>query len=778
MNKTALLLLFCFGICFPALAQEIEFKESDNRISKSITSTREPYPMHVSHELNSPEKLQQLRALNKNMERRNSAKSAADNVGDERAFFVFNFINENYESKNFRLMRKGNATQIWFEVAEINNGHLNEAVADSMFKYLEDVSPQHSFNPEMGIIELLNTYMGSPPNYDGDELVDFLITDIKDGYDPEENPGYTGGFFYGVDQFPDTNPGSYRSNERDVLYIDSYPGIFSNGEISALKPLSTLAHEYQHLIHYNYNGRLGHDELAFINEGQSGFAQLLSGYQPYDYNLALYLNNTNIDLFRWSGTGNENVYADYSRAAAFSSYMWDYLGFEHSGHLTQSPFSGVSGIEDALQKSGSSLTFAELLANWSIANLVNNKEKAGNDAFGYNHLFLSTLKATVPSENPSISNRVESVKPGAIKYLAFQQAKDVTVSVQFPSSGNAKLVLDDGNSIQIQSLVSGEAASTEPDKVYNAVYLVLMNTNINAAINFIINSSGKQVYDLAGFQTHSNASTFYSNIPYYSAGGVGRLGFSNKYVAEESGFLHSVELYIVTGQDASSGNPIEVKGSGLLRVAAYTDDDGKPGEEIAADSIDFDDLTSQWQSFDVSNWALNLDIGDVFHIVYEGIVPEVNPDVNAIPIRLDDGRGKQNVTHLLTAPNTWAPIFSHEEDGTVIGQYGVWNRINLAIPTSNEMQTADLPDSYVLSQNYPNPFNPTTQIYFSLPEPQLVELSIYNSIGQKVSTLANGYFSEGMHYVTWNASGFASGVYFYRLKAEGYTKTHKMILMK
>lgn len=778
MNKTAFFLLFCFGISFSALAQQIEFKASDNRTSKAISGSKQPYPIHVSHILNSPEKLQELRELNKNMERTNRAKLTVDNVGDERAFFVANLETNEFESKNFRLMRKGNATQIWFEIAEINNGHLNDAVADSMFKYLEDISPQHSFNPDMGIIELLNTYMGTPPDYDGDGLVDFLITDIKDGYTPGGNSGYTGGFFYGVDQFPDANPDLYRSNERDVLYIDSYPGIYSDGEISALRPLSTLAHEYQHLIHYNYNGRLGHDELTFINEGQSGFAQLLSGYQPYDNNLALYLNNTNVDLFRWSGTGNENVYADYSRAAAFTSYMWDNLGFEHSGHLTQSPLSGVSGVEDALQKAGSSLTFHDLLVNWSIANLVNDKVRSQTDAYGYSHQFLKNIKASTIFENPAISNRAENVKPGAVKYLAFQQARDISVSLQFQAGGKARLILDDGNTMHIQTLESGETVSTEADKVYNAAYIVLINTNVNTAINFIINSSGKQAFDLAGFQTHSNASTFYSNLPYYNAGGVGRLGFSNKYVAEENGFLHSAELYIVAGQDASSGNPIEVKGNGLLRVAAYTDDNGIPGDEIAADSISFDELTSQWQNFDVSHWALELETGNEFHIVYEFVVPEVNPDLNAIPIRLDDGRGKQNVTFLLTAPNTWTPIFSHEENGTVIGQHGIWNRINIAIPTSNERQAAGLPRAYELYQNFPNPFNPTTRIYFALPEAQRVELHIYNSIGRKVVTLADGYFSEGTHYVIWNASGFASGVYFYRLKAENFTITRKMILMK
>jgi hypothetical protein len=100
-----------------------------------------------------------------------------------------------------------------------------------------------------------------------------------------------------------------------------------------------------------------------------------------------------------------------------------------------------------------------------------------------------------------------------------------------------------------------------------------------------------------------------------------------------------------------------------------------------------------------------------------------------------------------------------------------------------------IPESYKLHQNYPNPFNPTTMIQFDLPEEAFVTLKVYNLLGQEVATLLNNeLLTEGTQEVEFSASSFASGVYFYRLSAEGigeegttsntFNSVHKMILMK
>ncbi|MHB9028242.1 MAG: BsuPI-related putative proteinase inhibitor [Candidatus Latescibacterota bacterium] len=88
------------------------------------------------------------------------------------------------------------------------------------------------------------------------------------------------------------------------------------------------------------------------------------------------------------------------------------------------------------------------------------------------------------------------------------------------------------------------------------------------------------------------------------------------------------------------------------------------------------------------------------------------------------------------------------------------------------------PVSYQLSQNVPNPFNPSTTISFQLPSAGQVRLSVYNVAGQEVARLVDGPMAAGSHSAVFDGSRLASGVYFYRLQAEGFTNARKMLLIK
>lgn len=88
------------------------------------------------------------------------------------------------------------------------------------------------------------------------------------------------------------------------------------------------------------------------------------------------------------------------------------------------------------------------------------------------------------------------------------------------------------------------------------------------------------------------------------------------------------------------------------------------------------------------------------------------------------------------------------------------------------------PNTFRLNQNYPNPFNPSTTIAFDVAKESKVKLTVYNVIGQEVTTLVNDVRPVGEYKITWNASNLASGVYFYRLEAGGFVMTKKMLLIK
>jgi hypothetical protein len=90
----------------------------------------------------------------------------------------------------------------------------------------------------------------------------------------------------------------------------------------------------------------------------------------------------------------------------------------------------------------------------------------------------------------------------------------------------------------------------------------------------------------------------------------------------------------------------------------------------------------------------------------------------------------------------------------------------------------NVPQQFQLQQNYPNPFNPTTVINFTVPKAGYVSLKVYNSLGQEVATLVDGYKAAQTYNVNFNASNLSSGVYLYSVKFDNQTLTKKMILMK
>ncbi|MEO8169154.1 MAG: T9SS type A sorting domain-containing protein, partial [bacterium] len=113
-------------------------------------------------------------------------------------------------------------------------------------------------------------------------------------------------------------------------------------------------------------------------------------------------------------------------------------------------------------------------------------------------------------------------------------------------------------------------------------------------------------------------------------------------------------------------------------------------------------------------------------------------------------------------------------DGT--NNANVWRR-----PLSQVVsvyQSDESPGAFRLDQNYPNPFNPSTTIKFQIPRAGDVSLKVFDVLGREVSVLANEKLEAGRYQRTFDAAGLASGVYFYRLQAGGFTLTKRLLLMR
>ncbi|MEO8666473.1 MAG: T9SS type A sorting domain-containing protein [Ignavibacteria bacterium] len=109
--------------------------------------------------------------------------------------------------------------------------------------------------------------------------------------------------------------------------------------------------------------------------------------------------------------------------------------------------------------------------------------------------------------------------------------------------------------------------------------------------------------------------------------------------------------------------------------------------------------------------------------------------------------------------------------------------VSLEIPETDNIISESLtenilPKEFLLYNNYPNPFNPSTTIKFDLPVESNVNLSIFDITGREISVLVNDKLSAGTHEYKWNAAQLSSGIYFYKIKTESYSKVMKMLLVK
>jgi hypothetical protein len=112
-----------------------------------------------------------------------------------------------------------------------------------------------------------------------------------------------------------------------------------------------------------------------------------------------------------------------------------------------------------------------------------------------------------------------------------------------------------------------------------------------------------------------------------------------------------------------------------------------------------------------------------------------------------------------------------------VGGRSVWRR-PLSEVATGVREPLTHPTAFSLEQNFPNPFNPSTTIRYALPQRAHVRLTMFNTLGQQVSTLVNELQEAGYHDVRFDGSGLASGVYFYRLQVKDFIQTNRLLIVR
>jgi hypothetical protein len=657
-------------------------------------------------------------------------RSFNEKMVDQREFWALNL--ENFSDPSFYLIsatlrKTGSKVKIWVEDSSWDSSFVTQSEVDAIYEALEISTSPTSLDPNKGIVEIDNLLFGDPPNKDGDGIIDFLILDIKDSFDPDENNfSFIAGYFFPVDQ--QNKSSNQFSNEMDLLYLDSTPGIFYNENRRTATVLSTTAHELQHLIHYNYDK----DEEDWVNEGLSEIAGLYCGYGisfPY-----LYLKNTNVALTDWS-----DEVSDYSRVNLWTLYISEQIGHDFIKALTQNLLNGISAYQQLLP-SFTSLNFDDIFKDWTVANYVNNP--VINNRYGYQNFLAKGYRA---ADTETIyqfpDSRVTTIENYGTQYFRFR-AED-TLEVNFTNLPPAAFFLKN--------------TRTEPEFLpIQTPFFDIYDLSIDDEYILVLgNGNQTNLYTINSYSPYSLQ--YYKEEAYDDYQSDGSLvvngAAANKFIVPSAGLkLTKIKFF------NSFSNT-------LARLQIYD----QAGGSIGSPLIDPIDTTLAYQDAWVEI-ELPQPLGGLLggQSIYAAV--EFLSNGSAIGYDRDaDGAGLSFVN----TGSGWRPISNSDLDGAVMIR---------VIFEGNLVESGQVLIESPLAYLYPNPSRGILYLNTELNGPGELRVVLFDILGRKVGELQQNFSNAGRYNsIQWDVTnGFnrdlANGVYISRISFKNATTGEKFTL--
>ncbi len=667
-------------------------------------------------------------------------------VGTAKSWFAVDFTNNNQRyTINSTCRAVGENCYIFVE-NDVWNSRVNQVAIDSIKAAFDQRTPANS---DKGIYQTNVETFGYPPDVDNDPRIIIVILNIKDGYDGEG--GYIEGYF--------SSSNEVGANMAEMFFIDANP--LDLRTASGLQSgMSTLAHEFQHMIHWNYHRTSS--QLTFVNEGCSLVAEVVCGYPIYSQDR--YANETNHYLLDWRNSAsytNSEVLRDYSRAARFTTYLYDQFGVSILKKIVESQQYGLNAYTDALSKIGSSVTIKDLLLNWFIAN--NLDDKSVNPAWGYSYKNLTKPYGTI-LYNPNFSKSA-MVEPYGVEYITLKAGTNVNAIINSTS-----------NSIKVKAIVTGTAnrkvvdvplngSFTEPEfgTKYNTITFAIMNPENTYDESYSLSMTGTSyAVELKWDET------------------------------ETSGYLKRPPLdTICVTFDAIAGGRLDsvkvaVRRAGSITGAVYELGVSPNPSRLGNKLSEFFTLTttntpSYPYPVPYPNWltaslaAQNIKTDKAFAVAIG--VPQDTSKFSYVMVTKRTGTDfYHSYTYQKTPSGETSPGWYYLTDGAG----SVWlYLIRAYVGFDNTTKVVEMtPNGFKLEQNYPNPFNPETKIRFTLEKPGNTKVTVYDIMGRELGIILNDFRPAGQHEVTFKAANYSSGVYYYKLENGNNVSIKKMMLMK
>ncbi len=336
-------------------------------------------------------------------------------IGTERTFFVPDFRSMQQYTVSATLRGIGSFCYVFVAGAEWNTRVTSETVASIVHAF--DVATPA--NPKQGIYPTLTRFFGLPPDIDGNGKVILLLLNIQDANRTHQ---YTAGFFNPADQSRGVlrTPGfrgfPIRSNEADMLYIDTQP-LNPNSELAH----NVIAHELLHLIHWRHDPH----EATWVDEGCAGYASFLCGYSVAAH-VDAFEKTPSVSLIAWPETDAEAM-PHYGATFIFMLYLHEqYGGVETLTEIVQNRGTSLTGVADALTARGSTRKVSDIFIEWKLANYLSD----------YQAVRLSLAPRRWHDSYPS-GTQVGKLNNFSADYIGFADAGGLTLGFSSNSGANS-----------------------------------------------------------------------------------------------------------------------------------------------------------------------------------------------------------------------------------------------------------------------------------------------------------------------------------------------------
>ncbi len=389
---------------------------------------------------------------------------------------------------------------IYVEVNEYDENRVDSTDIVNVKNAMLYETPTGSVDPHKGILTNEIEIFGEPPDVDENGKLFILLIDVRDGYEPGDET-YVAGYFDPLDQ--NKNKGNYS----DIIYIDTNPANTNDASTH-----SVVAHELQHLIHYNYDI----DEDTWLNEGLSELAPRILGFPVRSF--ASFLHDTNRPLNSFDNNGN---IIDYAKVGLWTFYFYKRFGIEMIKPLVKEKANSLQSYENVLKDFGFiEIEKEDLLEDWFIANLLNDPG-IDDGKYGYGDTVIPEVLSDHFSANFTQGEDIsDELNDAAAEYIQFYSGKDISFEMTHGFSSQFCIAV-------VKYSTLPEIVISEPcpspfsfsDSLFGIAYekitFIPFSTSIKTSpetTDFTYNASGKGGYEEEEIAYDGDSLSFYIKL--------------------------------------------------------------------------------------------------------------------------------------------------------------------------------------------------------------------------------------------------------------------------